>query len=189
MHISGITKLRVGLIRLYDAPAKWLLIANLVIALLVSLSNGMGVMLGHGMPGLTNEMEAMIVMFILPGSAAIFFTGLLGLIFSSARVWVLRIHAIVIGIGTVSLCYWALELAINGLPDGGFSWSPGFLESIAGYAALLVCRFNLPDRLRANGKIYLIPVSAALFMIPIDLGVLLRFFEKMQGMMHFPLGG
>lgn len=184
-RIPGISKLRSVLVSMYNASPRKLLIANLIIALLIGTSNGLGVLLGHGAPGLTAEMEAAIVMFVLPGSATVILTGLIGLIFNSSRQWVLSIHAIVLGIGAVTLWVWALELVLTGLPEGSFSWTPGLLEVAAGYAALLICRFNLPDKLRENGRIYYIPIAVALLTVPIDVGILIRFVEKMQKMMNF----
>jgi hypothetical protein len=184
-RIPGISNLRTVLVSMYSTSPRKLLIANLVIALLIGASNGLGVMLGHGMPGLTAEMEAAIVMFVLPGTAAVILTGLIGLIFNSSRQWVLSIHAIVLGIGAATLWVWALELVLTGLPEGSFSWTPGFLEVAAGYAALLICRFNLPEKLRENGRIYYTPIVVALLAVPIDIGIFVRFVEKMQKMMNF----
>ena len=180
---SFISKLRDMLANAYAAPPNRFLIANLVIALFVGLSNGLAALFAKNNVGLTGAMKEFILTLLLPGCAIVLVTGLIGLVVNALKATVLGIHAIVIAAGSIALCWWILGLVLGGLPPGGFSWTPGMFEAMVGYAAFLVCRFVLSDRMRTRPEIFYLPIVVVLTAIPLDIGVLIRFVEKMQTMM------
>lgn len=176
-RVPGFGRFRSLLVRLDNVPARKLLIANVLIALLAGVPIGWVATFGRDAPGLSEEMKTAIFYFLLPGSSSVALSGIVGLFCESCRPRILGIHGIILLAGVCSLVYWVLDWVLHGIPTGSFGWTPGFLEASVGYATYLFCRYSLPERFRLEGRIYYLPVLAAALMIPLDIGVLVRFFE------------
>jgi hypothetical protein len=178
--VPGFGKLRLVLARLNDVPARKLIIANVWIGLLAGASNGLAATFGRDIPGFSEEWKAAILYWVVPGSSIIALSGIVGLRCVPCRSRILGIHGIILLAGVCTLVYLVLGWVLHGIPKGSFRWTPGLLEASAGYATYLFCRFSLPEGARLEGGIYYLPVFAVALMIPLDIGVLARFFEMIS---------
>ncbi len=120
---------------------------------------------------------------ILSASAALFVTSALGLMVADARKAMLALQSLVVSATALGVAAWAMQLILVGLPRrGSFSWGPGLLEALAGYAAFMVCRFLLPENAHHKAVVFYLPILVAACVVPLDIGIPIRFFQLMTGM-------
>lgn len=104
------------------------------------------------------------------------------------RVRVLRVHAVLLGVGAAGLLIWGIKLVVAGIPqdpEGGFAWTPGLFTLIVFYCTYLMRRaWLLPWQPRSvTVRHRYLWVAALAFAI--ELGVIAR----PAGHMHEVLGG
>jgi len=155
-------------------PEHALLWVNVGLACFVALAHGGALAITYAKPSPEAENIRQIAMFSLPIAAIVIVTAATALIRADLRRRVLGIHGIVLAGSAVALLLWALDILLHGIPEGGFSWSPGLLSAWVGYSFFVLCRFSLPIELRSRSAIFYAPLVALVVAMPIDVGVLIR---------------
>jgi hypothetical protein len=95
-------------------------------------------------------------------------------------------HAFGIIVLVTTLLVWAASILRYGIPAGvGFSWSPGLLTGMAGWAAFVAGRAipKSPETCRRSRAYLVLAVFVAA--LPIDIGAMIRaFYDFFQNARH-----
>ena len=169
-----IKTLRTFLEKTYAIPGRNFLWVNIALAGFVALAHGGALAVTYVTPTPMASEIRQLALISLPVVAVVLITAAGGLISTQLRLRVLALHGIVFAAGESFLLLWALGVLFNGLPQGRFSWSVGFLSASACYASVLFCRFSIPMHLRSSWGAYYAPVFALACAVPLDFGVLIR---------------
>jgi hypothetical protein len=171
-----IASLRTWLDKAYSPTERKLLWINLVIACLVAVAHGGALWLAIS----TNRPDLgqfrPLAMVSVPIAALVILSAVAGLMRPESRPRVLAMHGLVLVVGALVLLGWAVTLLVGGFPKGNFSWSPGLMSASVFYAFLVFCRFTLSARIKALPGVYWVPLVALLLAVPVDIGVVIRFF-------------
>lgn len=155
---------------------KALLLANLVMALLVTVAHGGALLLSRR--GGADAPDALAIEALttvsLPLAAFVVLTACVGLLARNTRIHVLGVHGAVLGIAVVVQLWWAAELILLGLPEENFSWSVGLFSASIAYGVLVFTRYTLPSRFRIGAAWQFAPLLALGVAAVIDVGVFVR---------------
>ena len=147
---------------------------NIAYAGFVALAHGGALAVTYAKPTPDAAEIRQLALISLPIVAIVLLTAVAALVYAKLRPRVLALHGVIFAIGESLLLFWALGVLVNGIPEGRFSWSVGFLTASVGYAAVLFCRFSIPPHLRSSWGVYYAPMFAVACAAPVDIGVLLR---------------
>ncbi len=81
----------------------------------------------------------------LPLACALVIASVVALINPRIEVPVLRFQSPVFVVGALVSVVWAAFIAVSGVPEGNFSWTPGVLTVFTAYAFYSFWRFNIPE--------------------------------------------
>ncbi len=169
-----IARLRALLIKVNGIPEHGLLWANVGLACFVALAHGGALAISLSKPTPNTEGIRHLAMFSLPIALIVITSAGLALVLPKWRGRVLGIHGYVFSASAVALLLWALNLLVNGLSQGNFTWSVGFLSAWVCYSVLLAGRFSVPPNLRTHEAVFYAPAAALLLSLPLDVGVFIR---------------
>ena len=166
--------LRMLLDKIYSISERKFVWVNFAIAVFVALAHGGALAITYSKPTPDASDIRQLASISLPLAAAVILTAASALVYARLRPRVLKFHGIILAVGAGFLLFWALGVLLNGLPDGRFSWSVGFLSVSVFYVAVLFCRFSIPSHLRSLWGVYYAPIFALICAAPVDVGVFLR---------------
>ena len=166
--------LRILLDKAYSIPERKFVWVNIVLAGVVAFAHGGALAVTYAKPTPDAAEIRQLALISLPIAIVVILTAAAALFYAQWRPRVLALHGIVFAVGVSILLFWALGVLVNGIPEGRFSWSVGFLTASVGYAAVLFCRFSIPPHLRSSRGVYYAPIFALICAAPVDVGVLLR---------------
>jgi hypothetical protein len=174
-----IASLRAWLDKAYAPSQRKLLWINLVIACLIAVAHGGALWLAISANSPDAQEIRPLATVSVPIAAFVILSAVAGLIRPESRPHVLAMHGLVLLVGVLVLLGWAATLLIGGLPKGNFSWSPGLLSASVFYAFLVFCRFTLSARVKALPGVYWVPLVALFLAVPVDVGIIIRFFVEL----------
>lgn len=166
--------LRMLLDKVYSISERKLVWVNIALAGFVALAHGGALAVTYAKPTPDASEIRQLAFISLPIAAIVILAAAAALIYAQLRPRVLALHGIILAAGASFLLLWALGVLLNGVPEGRFSWSLGFLTVLVFYAAVLFCRFSIPSHLRSSWGIYYAPIFALICAAPVDVGVFLR---------------
>ena len=174
-----VSKLR-ALLQWADAiAARKLLFANLGIACLVGIAHGgaLAISMASSKPDPSIQFVALLS---LPLVSVIALSAVYALLSPTRTELSLGLHGLILGVGALALLGWAASLLINGFPSGPFSWSPGMLSALIGYAFFLASRHSTPANWRAKPLVVFAPAIAFGVALLIDIAVFAQLIRHMQ---------
>jgi len=166
--------LRILLDKAYSIPERKFVWVNIAYAGFVALAHGGALAVTYTKPTLDAAEIRQLALISLPIVAIVLLTAVAALAYAKLRPRVLALHGVIFAIGESLLLFWALGVLVNGIPEGRFSWSVGFLTASVCYAAVLFCRFSIPSHLRSSWGVYYAPIFAFACVAPVDIGVFSR---------------
>lgn len=155
-----------------------LLLINLALACFVALAHGGALAITYTRPTPDAEGIRQLATISLPIAALVILSAAVALFSPGPRRTVLSVHGLVLAVSAVLMLLWGLQLLVNGIPDGNFSWSAGLFTLWVAYSAFVFCRFTLPSHLRRHPVAFHAPVAALLIAAVVDIGVLLRIMSE-----------
>lgn len=155
-------------------PEKIFLWVDAGVACFVALAHGGALASTYAKPTPDAEGIRQLALFSLPLATVVIVTAAAALIRVEFRRQILSVHGFILAGSAVALLLWALGILFNGIPEGNFSWSVGFLTVWVGYSVFVLCRFSLPRPIRTHLAVLYAPVMALVVAAMVDVGVLAR---------------
>lgn len=151
-----------------------LILTNVVLALIVLLSNGAVLFLARtGKDAELGDAEP-YVYFSIALAGATLASGLVAWARPTSRAVILRIHSVVLILLAIYALLYSLALLANGIPRGNFGWDAGFFALILAYPVYLARRTILPTSALAIPVVRYGHLLVAALSIAISAGVFWR---------------
>jgi len=155
-------------------PEKALLWVNVGLACFVALAHSGALALTYSKPTPDAESIRQFTLISLPLAAVVIVTAAAALIRVEFSRRVLGIHGVILVAASTALFLWAANILLNGIPEGKFIWSAGFLTAFMGYSVFVLCRFSLPLRFHTHAAVLYASAIALAVAAVLDIGVLVR---------------
>ena len=107
----------------------------------------------------------------LPISGVILVSSSSAFINSKLSKYCLMIHSI------AYFLIWSVSLIYGEIPEGNFSWTPGFLAMLFAYSVYLIRRIWLPHMIEKSSIIRYLHVAVYFLILPIDISVFIKFIS------------
>jgi hypothetical protein len=170
--------LRALLVKADAIPERTILWVDLALAGFVGLAHGGALAITYVEPTPNTSSIRLLASISLPAVAVLATSGIAGLLRQSLRRTALAVHGVILALGSLATVLWAATLLIDQIPEGNFSWSPGFMSAIVTYGIFVFSRFGVPTDMRARSAFFYAPVAALLVSVPIDLAVFTQFVSE-----------
>jgi hypothetical protein len=154
-----------------------LLWINAAIASLVALAHGgalLLVRLGKA-PEIADEIYTAYLS--VPVALLALLISIIALVKPENRVWVLRVHAVLLVALAIGMIYFAVDVVVRGVPPTtNFSWNPVLFAFLLAYPVYLAVRVFAPDGLRQSFGLRFAPAWAIAVSIVLSVLVFWRVF-------------
>lgn len=170
--------MRTFLAKVDSVPERVLLWINAALACLIGLAHGGALAITYAKPTPGAEGIRQLASVSLPVAALIALTAAVALVRPDLRRAALAAHGWVLVAAGVGTLIWAVDLLVQGLPEGNFSWSPGLMSVLVCYSVFVASRYGVPSQVRMWPAFFYAPVAALGIALPIDLGVFVTFIGE-----------
>jgi len=168
------------------APLRALLIANATFAAFVSVAHGGALALTFYKFTERADQIRTIAAVSLPLAVVVLGSSAVAYFKTHLAQRVLAAQALILFAAALALFGWAMSLALCGIPQRNFGWTPGLLSVIVSYFAYLFRRFWLSALVGRSTFVKHLHVFAFLATLIVELVVLVRITATFSRLFRFP---